>query len=122
MIFVDTGGWYGLSIPEDPNHLAATTWSVQNRHPLLTTDYVVDETLTLLKSRRQRAVALSLARQFFDGSLATIYYLTELLSDRGRHPGRLAGLHALRRQGMELHRLHQQGRHGEVRHHRGIRL
>ena len=26
MIFTDTGGWYGMSIPEDPNHAAALGW------------------------------------------------------------------------------------------------
>lgn len=77
MIFADTGGWFALSVPEDVNHTAAATWTARNRQPLITTDYVVDETLTLLKSRRQEAVALSLGRQFFSGSLATVYYLTE---------------------------------------------
>lgn len=77
MIFTDTGGWYGLSIPEDPNHFAAIGWSVRNRQPLVTTDYVVDETLTLLSARGHSAAALALGRQFFGGSLATIYYLTE---------------------------------------------
>ncbi len=77
MIFTDTGGWYGLFIPEDPNHLAAVSWSARNRQPLVTTDYVVDETLTLLKARGHDQVALGLGQQFFSGSLATIYYLTE---------------------------------------------
>ena len=77
MIFTDTGGWYGMSVPEDPNHSAALDWSARNRQPLLTTDYVVDETLTLLRARGHSAVALALGRKFFDGSLATIYHLTE---------------------------------------------
>ncbi len=77
MIFTDTGGWYGLSVPEDPNHLKALSWSVQNRLPLVTTDYVVDETLTLLKARGHSAAALALGKKFFGGSLTTIYYLTE---------------------------------------------
>jgi predicted nucleic acid-binding protein len=77
MIFTDTGGWYGMSVPEDPNHLAALGWSRLNRQPLVTTDYVVDETLTLLRARGHSAAALALGRQFFDGSLATICYLTE---------------------------------------------
>lgn len=77
MIFTDTGGWYGLSVPEDPNHLAAVSWSVRNRQPLLTTDYVVNGTLTLLKARGHSAAALALGGKFFGGSLATIYHLTE---------------------------------------------
>lgn len=77
MIFADTGGWFAVSVRADENYASAVDWFRQNRQPLLTTDYLVDETLTLLKSRRQEAVAQSLGRQFFDGSLATIYYLTE---------------------------------------------
>ena len=77
MIFTDTGGWYGLSVTEDPNHLTALGWSARNRQPLVTTDYVVDETLTLLRARGHSTSALALGQQFFGGSLATIYYLTE---------------------------------------------
>jgi len=96
MKFADTGGWFALFVPDDLNHAAAATWFAQQRQPLFTTDYVVDETLTLLRSRGQSTAALALGQQFFDGSLATIYYLTE--DDNGRrHPRRLAGLHALRR-------------------------
>jgi len=77
MIFTDTGGWFSLSIPVDPHHSAAAQWYQNNRQPLLTTDFVVDETLTLLKARGQNTRAITLGQQFFSGSLATIYYLTE---------------------------------------------
>jgi predicted nucleic acid-binding protein len=77
MKFADTGGWFALFVPDDLNHVAAATWFAQQRQPLFTTDYVVDETLTLLRSRGQSTVALALGQQFFDDSLATIYYLTE---------------------------------------------
>lgn len=77
MTFADTGGWFSLSVPVDPQHPAAVRWFNSNRQPLLTTDYVVDETLTLLKARGQNTRALTIGRQFFDGSLAAIYYLTQ---------------------------------------------
>ena len=77
MIFTDTGGWFSLSVQTDPQHQAAVQWYKNNSQPLLTTDFVVDETLTLLKARGQNAKAVTLGGQFFDGSLATIYYLTE---------------------------------------------
>ncbi len=51
MIFVDTSAWYASVVPSDPNHAAAAAWLKENRLPLLTTDYVVDEILTLLKMR-----------------------------------------------------------------------
>jgi predicted nucleic acid-binding protein len=77
MIFADTGGWYATFIPEDRDYAAASGWFSTNRQPLLTTDYIVDETLTLLRSRQQNAVAQALGKRFFSGSLATVYYLTE---------------------------------------------
>jgi predicted nucleic acid-binding protein len=74
----DTGGWFALFVPEDANHAAALSWYAKQRQPLLTTNYVVvDETLTLLRSRGQGAAALAAGQQFFDGSLAAVYYLTE---------------------------------------------
>lgn len=77
MIFVDTGGWFSYVVPTDAQHSAAVTWVAQNKEPLLTTDFIVDETLTLLKARGQSRRALMLGQQFFDGPLATIYHLTE---------------------------------------------
>ena len=78
MTFADTGGWFSLFVVPDMNHTVALDWFTRRKQqPLITTYYVVDETLTLLKSRGQEAVALSLGQQFFSGSLATIYYLTE---------------------------------------------
>jgi predicted nucleic acid-binding protein len=51
MIFVDTGGWFALIVPTDPNHGQAAEWLQTNNEILFTTDYVVDETLTLLRAR-----------------------------------------------------------------------
>ena len=77
MKFADTGGWFALFVPDDFNHPAALSWFAQQQQALLTTDYVVDETLTLLRARGHSEAALALGQQFFDGSLATIYHLTE---------------------------------------------
>ena len=77
MIFVDTGAWFASVVPSDRDHAAATYWLRQNTQPLVTTDYIVDETLTLLKVRGQTLRAMRLGEQFFRGTLATMYYLTE---------------------------------------------
>ena len=53
MIFVDTGAWFASAVPSDRDHAAATRWLSQNTQPLLTTDSIMDETLTLLKARGQ---------------------------------------------------------------------
>jgi len=77
MIFVDTGGWYSLFVPADPNHKTAKQWLESNRDTLITTDYVVDETLTLLRARGKREKALEVGSRFFDGTLGVVYRLSE---------------------------------------------
>lgn len=78
MIFVDTGAWFACVVPSDPDHAAATRWLNENSEPLLTTDYVVDETLTLLQRRGEIARAQKLGEHFFTGTVATIAYLNEV--------------------------------------------
>ena len=61
MIFVDTGAWFAAFVPNDPDHVAADAWLEANHKPLVTTDYVVDELLTLLKMRGEYQRTLSSA-------------------------------------------------------------
>lgn len=75
MIFVDTGGWFASIVPTDKNHDKARNWFLQNREPLITTNYVVDETLTLFKARGEFARALQIGERFFNGSLSGVYDL-----------------------------------------------
>jgi uncharacterized protein len=54
LLFVDTAGWMACADANDPDHRAACAarddW-LQREGILLTTDYVIDETLTLLRLR-----------------------------------------------------------------------
>jgi uncharacterized protein len=77
MIFVDSGAWFASVINDDDDHEKAKIWLEQNKETLFTTDYIVDETLTLLRARGERRKALEIGRAFFAGSLAEVYYLTE---------------------------------------------
>ena len=77
MIFVDTSAWFASVIPSDQDHTAAINWLSQNTEPLVTTDFVVDETLTLLKARGQSPHAMRLGEEFFRGRLGRIYFLPE---------------------------------------------
>lgn len=56
MIFVDTSAWYALEVEDDVNHQAACKFLQQlasgKNGISITTDYILDETLTLLRSRR----------------------------------------------------------------------
>ena len=64
-VFVDTSGFYALLVKKDQHHEQARTWleqASQQQKRLLTTDYVLDETATLLKMRGWR----HLLPAFFD--------------------------------------------------------
>jgi predicted nucleic acid-binding protein len=76
MVLVDTSAWYAATIPSDPDHQAAVRWLDGNRESLVTTDYVVDETLTLLRVRGHAARAQELGAELFQESRAALHYLT----------------------------------------------
>jgi predicted nucleic acid-binding protein len=59
------------------HHATARAWLHANREALITTDYIVDETLTLLRRRNEPQRALELGDAFFAGSLTTLYILSE---------------------------------------------
>jgi len=67
MVFVDTGAWFALSVKSDPDHVQAKKYVDQNRDPLVTTDYVVDELLTLFVVRRKKAHGTEWLRDVLHG-------------------------------------------------------
>lgn len=50
-VFVDTGAWFALAIARDADHDAAVAFAGRNRADLITTDFIVDELLTLFVRR-----------------------------------------------------------------------
>jgi predicted nucleic acid-binding protein len=76
-VFVDTGAWFALYVTTDPDHSAAKTWHRQNRRlPLVTTDFVLDELLTLFKARKEYPQALDFGLDLFTGSLCDLEWVT----------------------------------------------
>jgi predicted nucleic acid-binding protein len=75
LTFVDTSAWFASAVPEDADHHVASDWFDLHGRDLITTDYVVDETLTLLVQRGHRAAALSLGDNLFAGTLASIVHV-----------------------------------------------
>jgi predicted nucleic acid-binding protein len=73
--FVDTGAWYASVVPGDPRHRDLLLWLSRNPARLITTDYVIDETLTLLRARGERTRAVELGRQFFDLAAISVHSL-----------------------------------------------
>jgi predicted nucleic acid-binding protein len=63
-------------VPWDAHHAAATAWLGLNREPLLTTDYIADETLTLFRLRREGVRGVQFGRDLFGGLLASLYLIS----------------------------------------------
>jgi predicted nucleic acid-binding protein len=77
MIFVDSGAWLASLVRTDPDHDNATRWLDANRSTLMTSDYVVDETLTLMRARGCEAEALICGDWFFDSQRIPIVRVTD---------------------------------------------
>lgn len=70
-VFVDTGGWMACADRADPAHVACTAArdaTLEAGRILVTTDFVVDETLTLIRFRLGLAAAKAWWQQI-DGSV-----------------------------------------------------
>jgi predicted nucleic acid-binding protein len=78
VIFVDTSAWFALVVPTEPEHGRAATWLDANSESLLTTDYIVDELLTLMKMRREYQRAQRLGQQLLEGHIATLEWVTQV--------------------------------------------
>ena len=82
MVFVDTGIWFAEFVPDDPDHTGVSAWFAANVEPVLTTDYCVDETLTLLVARKRWQRALEAGRVLFDSNLVQLHFVTADQADR----------------------------------------
>ena len=81
MIFVDTGAWFAVAIRDDADHDSAMQWLRVNRDPLVTTDYILAETVTLLRMRdktiRGHRLASRVATSLLRGEAALLEKVTE---------------------------------------------
>jgi predicted nucleic acid-binding protein len=75
MIFVDTGIWYAANVMEEPEHQQADALLTAPGTRLVTTDYVIDELLTLLVARRNRPMAKVLGELLFSGAMCEIIWI-----------------------------------------------
>jgi uncharacterized protein len=81
-VFVDTGAWFAYFVRRDPDHGAATAWVRQNRQPLVTIDYVIDELLTLTKIRESYRVAVAAGEALLQQNVARIERVMYLRQSR----------------------------------------
>lgn len=66
MIYVDTGACYALMVHDDPRHAVALSWFQNNHERLITTDYILDETLTLFRAREFHRQAVEFGQNMMD--------------------------------------------------------
>ena len=86
MIFVDTSAWYAAEVEDDINHEKARAFLVQlaqGKHGVaITSDYVLDETLTLLRSRRGLPDAITFVDKIKKSKSVRVFWVNEDLFDK----------------------------------------
>lgn len=75
LVFVDTSAWYALANEKDINHHLARQFLAENIR-LVTTNFIIDETITLTLIRAGYRQALSVGEQLWNGQLASIVWVT----------------------------------------------
>jgi uncharacterized protein len=86
MIFIDTSAWYALEVEDDINHEKAldflTTIASGKQGISITTDYILDETLTLLRSRRDLDAAAVFIEKIRKSKSIRVFWVTEDLFEQ----------------------------------------
>jgi len=86
LIFVDTGAWYAVEVEDDVNHEAACKFLsniASGKHGVsITTDYVLDEALTLLRSRRDLASACTFIDKIRKSKSIRVFWIDEGLFEK----------------------------------------
>jgi predicted nucleic acid-binding protein len=74
MLFVDTSAWFAVYVPNDPKHTEIQ--QVLSSAPrLVTTDYIFDETITLLRVRGHVDRAYHFGPHLLNGGAAKFEYI-----------------------------------------------
>jgi predicted nucleic acid-binding protein len=75
-IFVDTSAWYALLDKSDANHHAAVNFKDSLDHPMVTSNYIADEVITLARNRLGHKVAVEIGRKLWNESIANLIRVT----------------------------------------------
>jgi len=76
-IFVDTSAWYAFIDRNDRDHPAAVKKIQVLDRFLLTSNYVFDEILTLVKTRLGPSIAISFGQKLWDQEVSALVRITE---------------------------------------------
>lgn len=75
-VFVDTGVWYALNDRKDPGHVRAIEAYDANTLPLVTSNAVIWETITLLRYHVDHRQAMRFGEEIFGNQDVTIAWAT----------------------------------------------
>jgi len=79
VIFVDTSAWYALEVEDDENHASARALREELRKgrygALLTSDYVLDEAVTLLRMRKGAEPSFRFAHKVFRSKSVSVVWI-----------------------------------------------
>lgn len=75
-VLVDTGAWYALIDRNDPDHAEVRACLDGYRPLLVTSDYILDETLTLLRYRLGWKPAQTFGKSLLRGDIAVLHDLS----------------------------------------------
>jgi len=84
-IFTDTSAWYALVDKDDQDHQAAKAFMQKLTLPLITTNFVVDETITLLRYRLGHHMAAEVGRKLWAEELAQLIFINRATERRAWH-------------------------------------
>lgn len=75
-VFVDTSAWYAIVDAGDSDHAAAVAFHTTNKIPVITTNAVFSETLTLIRYRIGHKAALTFGQKLKESSSVKIVTVT----------------------------------------------
>lgn len=75
-IFVDTSAWCAYFDKTDAEHTSASQLMNQLTLPLITSNYIIDETLTLIQDRMGHHLAIKIGKQFFAEQIVQLARIT----------------------------------------------
>jgi len=86
MIFIDTSAWYASEVEDDINHENARIFLsglASGKHGVaITTDYVLDETMTLLRIKKGLPVALTFIDKIKKSKSIRVFWVSESIFDK----------------------------------------
>jgi hypothetical protein len=86
MIFVDTSAWFAIESENEKNHQQAKKFlaviASGKYGVVVTTDYLLDETMTLLQSRKELAAALNFIEKIRKSKSIRVFWVSENIFEK----------------------------------------